>query len=163
MWRKTLPDALRRSGRSERSLYSPLRAHTATPGPHPGAASSRHRSGAVSVFEGGGAAEDPAQRRSMFCIGRLVRLRSKTIFCRKLGKEPSGALRSGRARSPGTADIAAMPTALSIACFACFGLPPAGRDQPGGVHVARADRSAVSGAALLRFAANGGVARHSGP
>jgi transposase InsO family protein len=34
-----------------------------------------------------------------------------------------------------------------------FGLPPAGRDQRGGLHDHGADRLAVLGAALLRFAA----------
>src|SRR6266851_3076721 len=44
-----------------------------------------------------------------------------------------------------------------------FGLPPAGRDQRGGLHDHGADRSAVPGAAVLRLAADGGVAGDPGP
>src|SRR6266849_6168700 len=66
-----------------------------------------------------------------------------------------GAASSGRARSPGTAGIAAMP---AVGGIARFGLPPAGRDQRGGLHDHSADRSAVPGAAVLRLAADGSVA-----
>src|SRR6266699_1061403 len=69
--------------------------------------------------------------------------------------EPGGTARSDRARSPGTAGIAAMP---AVGGIARFGLPPAGRDQRGGLHDHSADRSAIPGAAVLRLAADGSVA-----
>src|SRR5712691_146670 len=46
----------------------------------------------------------------------------------------------------------------AVGGIARFGLPPAGRDQRGGLHDHSADRSAVPGAAVLRLAADGSVA-----
>src|ERR1700687_835277 len=57
-----------------------------------------------------------ARRKSMFCTGRSASGRSKTIFCHESSaNEPGGTARSGRARSPGTAGIAAMPAVGGIA------------------------------------------------
>src|ERR1700737_4711068 len=53
-----------------------------------------------------------------------------------------------------------MPTVGDIAFF---GLPPASRGQRGGLRDHGADRSAVPGAAVLRLAADGGVAVDPGP
>src|SRR5262252_10252946 len=69
--------------------------------------------------------------------------------------EPGGTARNGRARQPGAANIAAMPVAGSVTLFA---LPPAGRAQRGRSRDHGADRSAVSGPALLRVAPDGGMA-----
>src|SRR5207302_3162785 len=51
----------------------------------------------------------------------------------------------------------------AVGGIARFGLPPAGRDQRAGLHDHSADRSAVPGAAVLRLAADGGVAGDPGP
>src|SRR5215472_17525453 len=74
--------------------------------------------------------------------------------------EPGGTARNGRAREPGVANIAAMPVAGSVTLFA---LPPAGRAQRGRSCDHGADRSAVSGPALLRVAPDGGIARDRRP
>src|ERR1700724_1282577 len=74
--------------------------------------------------------------------------------------EPSGTTRPGRARSLGAAGVAAMTTGGGLTRFV---LPPAGRDQRGRLHDHGADRSAVPGAAVLRLAADGGVAGDPGP
>src|SRR6266550_2658221 len=53
-------------------------------------------------------------------------------FCHESSaNEPSGTARFSRARARGAAGVAAMPVAGGIARF---GLPPAGRDQRGGLH-----------------------------
>src|SRR5260370_36170678 len=69
--------------------------------------------------------------------------------------EPSGAARSGRAWRPSAADIAAMSIAGG---GALFGLSPGGRGQCGRPFDHGADRPALSGAALLRLAPDGGAA-----
>src|SRR5271169_6038471 len=86
---------------------------------------------------------------------------SKTIFWHESSAdEPSATPRADRARGTGSAGIAAMPVAGGVARL---DLPPAGRGQRGGAHNHGADRSAVSGPALLRFAPDGGVAGHPSP
>src|SRR5215467_1442264 len=69
--------------------------------------------------------------------------------------EPGGTARNGRARQSGAANIAATPVAGSVTLFA---LPPAGRAQRGRSCDHGADRSALSGPALLRLAPDGGMA-----
>src|SRR6187399_2200486 len=56
--------------------------------------------------------------------------------------------------------IMAMSTAVGLSRF---GLPPAGPGQRGRLHDHGAARSAIPGPALLRLAANGGVAGDPGP
>src|SRR5262245_38927653 len=83
------------------------------------------------------------------------------IFCHaSSANEPSGAARFGRARGPSAADIAPMSAAVGVARL---DLSPAGPGQRGRLHAHDADRSAVSGASVLRLAANGGVAGDTGP
>src|SRR3954464_13090055 len=82
-------------------------------------------------------------------------------FCHESSaNEPSGTARFSRARARGAAGIAAMPVVGGIARF---GLPPAGRNQRGGLHDNGADRSALPGPPLLRLASDGGVAGDPGP
>ena len=67
-------------------------------------------------------------------------------------------------RSSSTSSGSVTEISLSAAVgIARFGLPPAGRGQRGRLHDHGADRSAVSGAAVLRLAADGGVAGDPGP
>src|SRR5580692_8620755 len=51
----------------------------------------------------------------------------------------------------------------AVGCIARFDLPPAGRDQRGGLRDHGAARSAVPGPAVLRLAADGGMAGDPGP
>src|SRR5438445_361938 len=51
----------------------------------------------------------------------------------------------------------------AVGGIARLGLPPAGRDQRGRLHDHGADRSAISGATVLRLAADGGMAGDPGP
>src|SRR4051795_9926020 len=74
--------------------------------------------------------------------------------------EPGATARLGRARGSGVAGIAAMSTTVGIARL---GLSPADPGQRGRLHDHGADRSAVSGAAVLWHAADGGVAGDPGP
>src|SRR6266481_8350554 len=126
--------------------------------------------GAAGVFEGGGAAAEglaseaqslPSRKRgSIFCLDRSGSRRSKTIFWHESSaNEPSGTARAGRARGPGAAGITAMSIVGGIALFS---LPPAGRGQRGGPSDHGADRSAVSGPALLRLASDGGMVGNPG-
>src|SRR6516225_5542238 len=74
--------------------------------------------------------------------------------------EPGGTAPYGRAHEPGTANIAAMSIAGAASLV---GVPQAGRGQRGGSGDHGADRSALSGSALLRFAPDGGVAGNRRP
>src|SRR5438132_13941548 len=69
--------------------------------------------------------------------------------------EPGGTARDGRVPEPGAANIPAMPVA-GIASL--ISVPEAGRGQFGGSCDYAADRSALSGPALLRLAPDGGMA-----
>src|SRR5215831_17494328 len=69
--------------------------------------------------------------------------------------EPGGTARDGRAHEPGTANIAAMSIAGAASLV---GVPQAGRGQRGGSGDHGADRSALSGSALLRLAPDGSMA-----
>src|SRR5215471_3356261 len=73
--------------------------------------------------------------------------------------EPGGPARDGRAREPGAANIAAM---LVAGAAPLVGVPQAGQGQCGGSGDHSADRSAVSGPALLWFAPDGGMAGDPG-
>src|SRR5215471_12941733 len=73
--------------------------------------------------------------------------------------EPGGTASDGRAREPGAANIAAMSVAGAAPLV---GVPQADRGQCGGSGDHGADRSAVSGAALLWLAPDGGMAGHPG-
>src|ERR1700704_6532187 len=112
--------------------------------------------GAAGVFEGGAASEDTASAAQVDLLYRQIgQLKVENDFlARKLGpNESGGTARSGRARSPGVAGITAMP---AVGDIAFFGLPPASRDQRGGLRDHGADRSAVPGSAVLRLPAGGG-------
>src|SRR5258706_9511087 len=69
--------------------------------------------------------------------------------------EPGGTARDGRVPEPGAANIPAMPVA-GIASL--ISVPQAGRGRRGGSCDYGADRSALSGPALLRLAPDGGMA-----
>src|SRR5258706_2771629 len=69
--------------------------------------------------------------------------------------EPGGTARDGRVPEPGAANIPAMPVA-GIASL--ISVPQAGRGRRGGSCDYGADRSALSGPALLRLAPAGGLA-----
>src|SRR6516162_3864081 len=69
--------------------------------------------------------------------------------------EPGGTARDGRARGPGAVGITAVPVVGDVALF---GLSPAARGQRAGPHDHGTDRPAVSGAAVLRLAPDGGMA-----
>src|SRR5207302_8590612 len=69
--------------------------------------------------------------------------------------EPGGTARDGRAREPGAANIPAMSVAGADPLVS---VPQAGRPQRGGSCDYGADRSALSGPALLRLAPDGGMA-----
>src|ERR1700745_2093892 len=73
--------------------------------------------------------------------------------------EPGGTAHDGRAREPGAANIAAMSVAGAAPLV---GVPQTGRGQCGGSCNYGADRSAVSGPALLWLAPDGGMAGDSG-
>src|SRR5256885_15473430 len=69
--------------------------------------------------------------------------------------EPGGAARDGRAYELGAANIPAMPVAGIVSLIS---VPQAGRGRRGGSCDYGADRSALSGAALLWLAPGGGMA-----
>src|SRR5580704_17047493 len=101
------------------------------------------------------------RRRSMFCTGRSASCRSKTIFWHESSaNEPGATARDGRAREPGAAGIPAMPVAGGVALGS---LPEAGRGERRRSCNDGADRSAVSGSAVLWLAADGGVVGDAGP
>src|ERR1700757_3757663 len=78
------------------------------------------------------------------------------IFWREgSANEPGGTARDGRARGPDAASITAVPVVGGVPRF---DIPPASRGQRAGPHDHGADRSAVSGPALLRLAPAGGLA-----
>src|SRR5439155_13838220 len=74
--------------------------------------------------------------------------------------EPGGTARDGRAHEPGAANIPAMPVAGAAPLVS---VPQAGRGQCGGSCDYGADRSALSGPALLWLAPDGGMAGDSRP
>src|SRR6516162_2968465 len=74
--------------------------------------------------------------------------------------KPDGPMCDGRAGEFASADIPAMPIAGSITLV---NLPQAGRGQCGGSCDYGADRSAVSGPALLRLAPDGGMTGNPRP
>src|SRR5215475_1090655 len=74
--------------------------------------------------------------------------------------EPGGTTRDGRAHEPGATNIPAMPVAGAAPLV---GVPQAGWGQRGGSCDYGADRSALSGPALLRLAPDGGVAGNPRP
>src|SRR3954447_4330736 len=69
--------------------------------------------------------------------------------------EPGGTARDGRAHGPGAANIPAMPVAGAAPIVS---IPQVGGGQRGGSCDYGADRSALSGPALLWLAARGGMA-----
>src|SRR5438477_8552626 len=69
--------------------------------------------------------------------------------------EPGGTARDGRAHEPGAANIPAMPVAGGAPLIS---VPQAGRGRRGGSCDYGADRSALSGPALLWLAPDGGMA-----
>src|SRR5215831_13631514 len=69
--------------------------------------------------------------------------------------KPGGTTRDGRAHEPGAANIPAMPVAGAAPLV---GVPQAGRGQRGGSCDYGADRSALSGSALLWLAPDGSMA-----
>src|SRR4029077_9330569 len=74
--------------------------------------------------------------------------------------EPGGTARNGRVHEPGVTNIPAMPVAGAAPLV---GVSQAGRGQRGGSCDYGADRSALSGPALLRLAPDGGVAGNPRP
>src|SRR5215471_21687501 len=74
--------------------------------------------------------------------------------------KPGGTTRDGRAHEPGAANIPAMPVAGATPLV---GVPQAGWGQRGGSCDYGADRSALSGPALLRLAPDGSVAGNPRP
>src|SRR5271168_4479390 len=74
--------------------------------------------------------------------------------------EPGGTARDGRAHEPGAANIPAMPVA---GISSLISVPQAGRGRRGGSCDYGADRSALSGAALLWLAPDGGMAGNPRP
>src|ERR1700745_1797898 len=74
--------------------------------------------------------------------------------------EPGGTTRDGRAHEPGAANIPAMPVAGGAPLVS---VPQAGRGPRRGSCDYRADRSALSGPALLWLAPDGGMAGHPRP
>src|SRR5215469_9073770 len=113
--------------------------------------------GAASVFEADASAEATINEAQIDLLYRQIgQLKVANDFWHESSAtEPSGTARNGRAGEPGAANIAAMPVAGSVTLFA---LPPAGRAQRGRSCDHGADRSAVSGPALLRVTPDGGMA-----
>src|ERR1700747_3198862 len=90
--------------------------------------------GATRVFEdGGAAAEDTASAAQVDVLYRQIgQLKVENDFLsRKLGNEPGGTARSGRARGSGAAGI---DTTLAVGGLLRFGVPSAGGDQRGRLH-----------------------------
>src|SRR5438270_6084513 len=93
--------------------------------------------------------------RSTFCTGRSASLRSKMMFWHESSAtEPGGTARDGRAHEPGAANTPAMPVAGAAPLVS---VPQAGGGQRGGSCDYGADRSALSGPALLWLAPDGGM------
>jgi transposase len=114
--------------------------------------------GATSVFEDGAAtAEGAASEAQVDLLYRQIgQLKVENDFWHESSaNEPSRTAGIGRARGPDAADRAAMPVAGDVAHG---GLSEAGRGQCRGSRNNGADRPAVSGAAFLRLAPDGGVA-----
>src|ERR1700756_699228 len=119
--------------------------------------------GAASVFEGGGSAAEGTSNEAQVDIlyRQIGQLKVENDFlARKLGNEPGGTARDGRAREPGAAGIPAMPVTGGVALGS---LPEAGRGERRRSCNDGADRSAVSGSAVLWLAADGGVVGDAGP
>src|SRR5882724_12688910 len=103
----------------------------------------------------------PARRRLICCIGRLVSSRSKMIFCHESSaNEPGGTVGAGR---PARSGASCHPAVRLADGEPLVGLPAAGTGQRRGSGDHGADRSAVSGSALLWLAPHGGVAGNPGP
>src|SRR6516162_1847555 len=114
--------------------------------------------GAVSVFEGGGAAaEGTVSEAQVDLLYRQIgQLKVENDFWHESSaNEPGGTARDGRAHEPGAASIPAMSVAGGVPPV---GLPQVDRGQCRGSCDHGADRSAVSGPALLRLAPDGGMA-----
>src|SRR6516165_9644524 len=116
--------------------------------------------GAASVFEGGGAAVEGVAGAAQ--VDLLYRdwpaEGGKRFFWHESSaNEPSRTACARRAHGPGAAGITAVPV---VGGLALFGLPAAGRGRRGGPSHHGADRSAVSGPAVLRLAPDGGMAGH---
>src|SRR5215831_5484138 len=106
--------------------------------------------GAASVFAGGATVEGAANGVQVDLLYRQIgQLKVENDFWHESSAaEPGGP-------EPGTANIPAMPV---IGGAALVRVPQAGRDQRAGSCDYGADRSAVSGPALLWLAPNGGMA-----
>ena len=116
--------------------------------------------GAASVFEGGGAAvEGVAGAAQVDLLYRDWPAEGvKRFFWHESStNEPSRTACARRAHGPGAADITAVPV---VGGLALFGPPAAGRGRRGGPSHHGADRSAVSGPAVLRLAPDVGMAGH---
>src|SRR5207237_1863473 len=74
--------------------------------------------------------------------------------------KPGGTTRDGRAHEPGAANIPAVPVAGAAPLVS---VPQAGGGRRGGSCDYGADRSALSGPALLWLAPDGGMAGHPTP
>jgi transposase len=113
--------------------------------------------GAASVFEGSASAEAAANETQLDLLYRQIgQLKVANDFWRESSAtEPGGTACDGRAREPDGADLVAMPVAGSVTLV---NLPGAGRGQCGRSCDYGADRSALSGSALLRLAPDGDVA-----
>src|SRR5438270_6738782 len=113
--------------------------------------------GAASVFQGGGSAEGASNEAQIDHLYRQIgQLKVENDFWHESSAtEPGGTARDGRAHEPGAANIPAMPVA-GIASL--ISVPQASRGRRGGSCDHGADRSALSGAALLWLAPDGGMA-----
>src|ERR1700731_3323386 len=117
-------------------------------------------------FSGGGdqqrGAEPALAKAGVDVLYRQIgQLKVETIFWHESSaNEPGGTARDGRAREPGAAGIPAMPVAGGVALGS---LPEAGRGERRRSCNDGADRSAVSGSAVLWLAADGGVVGDAGP
>jgi transposase len=112
---------------------------------------------AASVFEAGASAEATINEAQVDLLYRQIgQLKVENDFWHaSSATEPGEAARYGRAHESGTVNLATMPFAGGAALV---GVSQAGRAQRGRSCDHGADRSAVSGSALLRVAPDGGMA-----
>src|SRR5207253_1974975 len=118
--------------------------------------------GAASVFQGGGSAEGASNEAQIDHLYRQIgQLKVENDFWHESSAtEPGGTARDGRAHEPGAANIPAMSVAGAAPLVS---VPQARRGQREGSCDYGADRSALSGPALLRLAPDGGVAGNPRP